>query len=222
MSPEVVLVRTGTANLASMRAGLARAGAEPRPARGADDVRDAARVLLPGVGAFAAARRALAEDGLDDALRDRIAAGRPTLCVCVGLQLLCAASEESPGTDGLGVVPGTVRRLGGGAASVAGGTNAGADAGAAVPPPGPVRVPQMGWNRLEPSPDARRLPAGHVYFANSYALLAPPEGWAVAVADHGGRFVGGLERGPVLACQFHPELSGPLGAALLRRWVEEA
>jgi imidazole glycerol phosphate synthase glutamine amidotransferase subunit len=197
------MVETGTANLASMRAGLTRAGAAVRPARDPEDVRDADFVLLPGVGAFAAARGTLAASGLDAALRDRIERDRPTLCVCVGLQVLAEASEESPGVAGLGVVAGVVRRF-----------EPCADAAA------PVRVPQMGWNRIEAGTDCRLLATGDVYFANSYALSDSPAGWAAATATHGRGFVAGFERGSVVACQFHPELSGATGAAVLRRWLE--
>lgn len=205
MSRTVVMVETGTANLASMRAGLTRAGATVRPANGPEDVRDADHVLLPGVGAFAAARGTLAATGLDEALRDRIERDRPTLCVCVGLQVLAESSEESPGVAGLGLVPGVVRRF-----------EPDAD------PAAPVRVPQMGWNRIDVDPGCRRLAAGEVYFANSFALFEPPAGWSAATGTHGRRFVAGFERGAVVACQFHPELSGAAGAAVLRRWLEGA
>lgn len=191
---QVLIVRTGVANLASVCAALRRRGVEPVPTRDADAVYASDRVILPGVGAFGAAMEAL-EGGLDDALRARIGADRPTLAVCVGLQVLCDASEESPGVTGLGVVPGIVRRF-----------------------PDTVTVPQLGWNRIEPTPQSP-LAAGHVYFANSYRLSALPEGFTGALADHGGPFVAALARGALLACQFHPELSGAYGSALLGRWL---
>jgi imidazoleglycerol phosphate synthase glutamine amidotransferase subunit HisH len=78
----------------------------------------------------------------------------------------------------------------------------------------------MGWNRLEASPGCRLLTSGSYYFANSYRVVEPPAGWHAAVGEYGGPFVGAIERGRVLACQFHPELSGPLGAGVLRRWAE--
>ncbi len=86
----------------------------------------------------------------------------------------------------------------------------------------PVRVPQMGWNRIEPAAGARTLrEAGQAYFANSYRLTEVPAGWQGARSCHGGPFVAAMEREGVLACQFHPELSGPFGARLLRHWIEE-
>jgi imidazole glycerol phosphate synthase glutamine amidotransferase subunit len=194
---EAVVVRTGTANLASVLAGLRRAGAEPRFAESARDVAEARRVVLPGVGAFAAAMRQLETDGLVEALATRITAGRPTLAVCLGLQLLCEESDESPGARGLGVLPIRVGKY--------------SDA---------VRVPQLGWNEVTPSEGCRLLEPGFAYFANSYRLAETPLGWSAALSEHDGPFVAAIEQGPVLACQFHPELSGGWGLCLLRRWME--
>lgn len=198
MSPRVYVVPTGVANSASVLAALRRLGAEPAVAVDGDAVRTAPHVVLPGVGAFAAAAAALAERGLGAALRERVAAGRSTLAICLGLQLLCSASEESPGVAGLGLVPDVVRRF-----------------------PAHVRVPQLGWNDVAPV-DGAALPAGTAYFANSYRLERVPAGWQGACSDHGGPFVAALARGGVLACQFHPELSGAYGERLLRRWLAGA
>ena len=196
---KVAVIRTGTANIASALAGLRRAGADPELTSDPDVVRRAAAAVLPGVGAFGAAVSELREHGLDRAVAERASAGRPLLCVCLGLQMLASASEESPGVNGLGVVPGTATRF-----------------------RGDVRVPQLGWNHIVPTPGARVLTEGYAYFANSYRLECIPEGWEGATAEHGGAFVAAVERGPVVACQFHPELSGTWGLALLRRWLEVA
>ena len=85
--------------------------------------------------------------------------------------------------------------------------------------PESVRVPQFGWNHVTANTDCRLIASGHAYFANSYRLAERPSGWAVATADHGGTFVAAMERGALLACQFHPELSGAYGHALLSRWI---
>jgi glutamine amidotransferase len=192
----VVVVPTGTANLASVRAALARLGANPRLAEDAAMLADATHVVLPGVGSFGAAMAGLREAGLDAALAARVRAGRPTLALCVGLQVLFEASDESPHATGLGVIPGHIRRF-----------------------PDSVRVPQFGWNRIAPAPGCRLVEPGYAYFANSYRVLEAP-GCAVATAEHGGRFVAALEQGRVLACQFHPELSGTYGHELIARWLE--
>jgi len=199
VSTGVYVVRTGTANLASVLAALERVGAACALTDDPREVERADRVVLPGVGAFAAAMEALRATGLDHALRARIEAGRRTLGICLGLQLFFEGSEESPGVEGLGILPGTVRRF----------TST------------TVRVPQLGWNAVEPGNGCALLTAGHAYFANSYRVDAVPAEWRAAYTEHGERFVSAFERGRVLACQFHPELSGAWGHALLRRWLEE-
>ena len=193
---EVVVCRTGTANLASVLAGLRRAGGAPRMAERPDEVRAASLVMLPGVGAFGAAMENLRASGMAAPLRERMAAGKPTLSICVGLQLLCRTSEESPGVAGLGLVDAAVTRF-----------------------PDSVRAPQFGWNRIDAAEGCAALTSGHAYFANSYRLAETPAGWSAAIADHGGPFVAAMERGAVVACQFHPELSGAYGRLLLERWI---
>jgi imidazole glycerol phosphate synthase glutamine amidotransferase subunit len=179
-------------------AAFRRLGASPRVSQDAAEIGAASHVMLPGVGAFGAAMARLVEHGLDAALRTRIEADRPTIGICVGHQLLFETSEESPGVRGLGVVPGEVGRF-----------------------PENVRVPQFGWNHVHAGEDARLLESGYAYFANSYRALEAP-GWGMAHATHGDRFVAAMERGNVVGCQFHPELSGAYGAALLARFLELA
>lgn len=192
----VAIVRTGVANLASVLAALGRAGAEAGLTTDPEVVARAERVILPGVGAYGAGRAALDATGVTEALVERVKQGRPTLGICLGMQLFFEASEETPGVPGLGVVQSEVRRF---------------DA------PG-IRVPQLGWNRVAPDTGCRFVQPGYALFANSFRATAAP-GWAVATADHGGAFVAAAERGDVLLCQFHPELSGAWGAALLARWL---
>lgn len=195
-APEVVIIRTGTANIASILAAFRRIGAAPRLAHDADDVAQADLVVLPGVGSFGASIEPLRADGTDEAILARIDADRSLLAVCVGLQLLAESSEESPGVQGLGVIPQRITAFTG------------------------VRTPQFGWNRITAQPGTHLLRTGDAYFANSYRLTDIPAGWSAATSDHGGPFIAGLERGAVLACQFHPELSGRWGLDLLSRWVE--
>lgn len=196
----VSVVRTSTANLASVGVAFERLGCAVRFVSDARAVARAARVVLPGVGAFAAAWRAVAADSLSEALGDRIAAGRPTLGICLGMQLMSAGSQEAPGTPGLGALSGVAERYGEG-----------------------VRVPQMGWNEVVPDDGCRIVPRGFAYFANSYRLTGPANAnaasWRSAWSHYGGPFLAAAERGAVVACQFHPELSGAYGRALLSRWV---
>ena len=195
----VTVVPTGTANLASVEAALRRCGAEPARSIEPRSLESDVPAVVPGVGTLRAAMERVRERRLDRPLRDRIERGRPTLLVCLGMQMLASESEESPGTRGLGVLPSTVRRF-----------------------PDRVRVPQLGWNRVEPDVAAATwMSPGYAYFANSFCLTDPPEGWSVAWATHGIPFVAALRRGAVLACQFHPELSDRWGHDLLQSWLEE-
>ncbi len=202
---EVAIIATGVANTASVCAAFERLGRAPRLTADPRDIARAPVLVLPGVGAFGPGMDALTRAGLVEPLIERLRAGRPLLAICLGLQLLAAASQESPGVAGLAVLPGAVTRLGG------------------------PRSPQMGWNAVEPPPGASLIRPGFAYFANTFALpLAPqpgrqgPPGWLAATAHYGGPFIAALERGPQLACQFHPELSGAWGAALLGRWLAVA
>ncbi|MET0697008.1 MAG: imidazole glycerol phosphate synthase subunit HisH [Acidimicrobiia bacterium] len=193
----MTIVPTGTANTASVVAALTRLGAAVEEAASAGDVETSPGVVLPGVGAFGSAMDRIESLGLAAAIRERIEVNRPTLAVCVGMQLFSRHSEESPGATGLKVLEETVVRFADG-----------------------VTVPQMGWNRVEPGPGSRFVESGWAYFANSYRIDRLPEGWVGSNTDHGGRFVSALEKGDVLACQFHPELSGEWGARLLDRWLQ--
>jgi imidazole glycerol phosphate synthase glutamine amidotransferase subunit len=196
MVGEVVIVRTGTANLASVVAALGRLGMESRISESPEDVTRAERLVLPGVGTLAAAMERLYECDLVESIRKRIAGDRPTLAVCLGMQIMCEGSEESPDMRGLGVVPGKITRF-----------------------PDGVRVPQLGWNKISSDDGCRYLADGYAYFANSYRLVDVPSGWRVARCDYAGEFVAAMERGNVLACQFHPELSGEFGLDIIKRWL---
>lgn len=196
MTHSTGIVQTGVANTASVEAALHRTGVEPTFIETADEVSELDRVIVPGVGAFGAGMEALRELGAVDALVERIEAGRPTFLVCLGMQLLCASSDESPGVDGLGVVDANIERF-----------------------PDGVTSPQFGWNTVEPESELAYIDPGYAYFANSYRLVEPPDDWQVATTDHGGRFVAAMEREAVLACQFHPELSGSYGQGIIERWV---
>lgn len=196
---EVVLMCTGTANLASVAAAFYRAGCSVRFSEAASDAGEAAIVVLPGVGAFGAVSERLDTLELRTPLGNRIKAGRPTMAVCLGMQLMGEGSEESPGAAGLGVISTVATSL-----------------------PEGVRRPQLGWNRVAAGAGCRLLKDGTAYYANSFKIDSIPDGWSGALTDHGGDFVAAIERGAVLACQFHPELSGAWGQALVERWLTTA
>jgi imidazole glycerol phosphate synthase glutamine amidotransferase subunit len=193
---DVVIVDSGVANLASIAGAFRRLNAGVVITADPATARDAARIVLPGVGAFGAGVAALRSRGLDTVIRDLASRGTPMLGICLGMQMLCEASEETPEVVGLGVIAETCRRL-----------------------PPHVRIPHLGWNGVSAEPGARFVASGVAAFANSYALRESPAGWTPAWSTHGVPFVAALERDPILACQFHPELSGAYGAALLERWL---
>ena len=197
MSEEVFIVSTGSANLASVQAALARAGVRSVVTQETATIEQASRLVLPGVGAFGAAMERLGQLGLRQAHASRVAQKRPTLAICLGFQILFDESEEDPGVKGLGVWPQTIGRF--------------------VKAP---RVPQFGWNEVIPQAACRFLEKGMVYFANSYRLSTIPQGATGALAEYGESFVAAIEYGGVLGCQFHPELSGALGQRILKRWLE--
>jgi len=195
MRRTVVVVETGAANTASVMAALDRLGACGVRAADPDAVRGADRVVLPGVGAFGPAMDRLVSTGQAEALIERIQADRPTLSICLGFQLLFRSSEESPGVAGLSVIDASISAFS-----------------------EDVLVPQMGWNQVRPGRGSTLQP-GWAYFANSFKADALPSDWGITLATHGRPFVAAAERGGVLACQFHPELSGAWGKTLLERWL---
>ena len=189
---KVVLADYGAGNLRSVTSALERAGAEASISTAAAEVRDAPLAVIAGVGHVESAARGLAASGLDEAIRERVAAGRPVLGICVGMQLLFGASEE--GGTGLELLAGSVRLI------------------------RARTVPHMGWNELvvpRPSALLDGLEGEDVYFAHSFAVEPEDDSVVVAVADHDGRIVAAVERGAVAGVQFHPERSAHAGARLL-------
>lgn len=194
--PTVTIIRTGVANTASLAASFTRLGLACKITEDRKAIEDAELLVLPGVGSIGSGAARLDALNIREILRARIGSDRPMLSVCLGMQLLAEASQETPGAKGLGVIPGQATRFS-----------------------SALRVPQMGWNEVTASLDGRILQSGTAYFANSFRLTESPAGWIAAYSDYDGPFVAALERNRTLACQFHPELSGEWGTALLARWA---
>ena len=197
----IAVLDYGIGNLRSAQKALQHVGADARLTADPALVRDAAAVVLPGVGAFGRCMEAIRAGGIDDLAHEAVASGRPFIGICVGMQLLYEASEETPGAVGLGILPGTVRRL-----------------------PDGVKHPQMQWNTLDivrPSPlfDGLDDPAW-MYFVHSYAAEASD--LTTATCDYGGPVTAAVSSGNVHATQFHPEKSGAAGLALLTNIVKLA
>jgi imidazole glycerol-phosphate synthase subunit HisH len=197
----VAVLDYGVGNLHSAAKALDRAGADVRVVPTVEAASGAAGLVVPGVGAYGACLNGLGTAGGAAAVAGWLAGGRPLLGICVGMQLLFEASEEGPVTDGVGVLPGKIRKLTGG-----------------------VKIPHIGWDEVSVRPGSRLL-AGledgtRFYFVHSYA--PEPEGDAVAaVCDYGGPFAAAVEHGNLFGTQFHPEKSGRAGLTLLASFVDQ-
>jgi len=197
----VVVLDYGSGNVRSAVRALRRAGAEVELTADAGAAVAAEGLVVPGVGAFAACMAGLDAVSARQILQRRRVAGRPTLGICVGMQVLFGEGvEHGVRTPGLAALPGTVTRL-----------------------KAPV-VPHMGWNTVT-APAGSVLFAGigdqRFYFVHSYGVAAPVElpGYLVTTAEHGAPFVAAVESPLLSATQFHPEKSGESGIALLRNWL---
>jgi imidazole glycerol phosphate synthase glutamine amidotransferase subunit len=198
--PDVAIIRTGAANLASVIAAFNRLSVTTRIVDEPGEVSDQDAVVLPGVGAFKTGIATLRNKGWDNTINHRFENDLPTLAICLGFQLLCKSSDEDPGSQGLGLLPVSVNRF-----------------------PDTVTIPQLGWNQIAGNPP---FETGFVYFANSFcatdSVTLAEAGWNVATTNHKIDFVAAVARGNWLACQFHPELSGDYGQQLLNCWLSQA
>ena len=207
MKPRVVVLDYGFGNIRSADRAVVRAGADTEVTADYTAALEAGALVVPGVGAFAACMSGLRAVRGDELIARRVAAGRPVLGICVGMQVLFAkGAEHGAVTDGCGQFAGTVDRL---------------DA--------PV-LPHMGWNTVAAPPGSVLFDGlgtgAWFYFVHSYAVrtwehaTAPgPDAPLVTWAEHGDRFVAAVEYGPLCGTQFHPEKSGDAGAVLLRNWL---
>ena len=194
----------GMGNLGSVANALAFLGAPARVLKGPDEMAACRALILPGVGAFGDCMANLRQWGYVEPLRAWMAADKPLLGICLGLQILCESSEESPGVEGFGVVPSPVVKFAGG--------------------PG-LKVPQIGWNRVRRAPGRpecplfRDVPDGtYFYFVHSY-YLPGAAGWDAGLTDYGGEYASAVWRGRTAAVQFHPEKSQQAGLRMLGNFV---
>lgn len=194
----------GMGNLGSVANALAFLGAPARVLERPEEMSACQALILPGVGAFGDCMANLRQRGYVEPLREWIAADRPLLGLCLGLQVLCESSEESPGVDGFGVVPSPVVKF--------------------VPSP-KLKVPQIGWNRVRPAPGRKcplfkGIPDGsYFYFVHSY-YLPGAAGWDAGLTVHGVEYASAVWRGRVAAVQFHPEKSQQAGLRMLQNFVD--
>ncbi len=198
----ISLLDYGAGNVRSLRNAIQSQGFSLTEIERPEDILKAERLIFPGVGAFGAAMQRLHALGYVEPLKAYLAEGRPYLGICIGLQTLFEGSDESPGVQGLGLIPGQIRRF---------------DASN-------LSVPHMGWNGvrvLRPSPLFADYGGEKLYFVHSYRAMPGPENadWVLATTDYGDPFVSAVQRGRVAAVQFHPEKSGAAGSRLLRHFL---
>ena len=220
----VVIIDYGMGNLRSVSKALESLGADARVSSNPQDVARAEKLILPGVGAFPAAMRELAARQLIDPIKAAIASGKPYLGICLGLQLLFDRGEEGEGADGLGILPGAVKRFSPQSIPRL-------RSGQAVHSP-PLKIPHMGWNQVK-SPQStvhspqkncsllRGIPNGSFfYFVHSY-YAEPSDRSVVALeTDYGRSFASMVWRDKLFATQFHPEKSQAVGLQLLKNFIE--
>lgn len=200
---KIGLIDYGRGNLRSVEKAFARVASLPERVDSAQGLMDKDLVVLPGVGAFGDAMKNLHERALVEPLRDWLRQGRPFVGLCLGYQLLFEGGEESPGVEGLGVIPGRVIRF----------------------DPSVGKVPHMGWNQVVFSAEATSRLGGdgegeYFYHVHSFYPAAVPDSAAACRTTYGNQtFVSGVMQGDLFAVQFHPEKSQSAGLGLLRAWL---
>ena len=197
----IALIDYGAGNLRSVENALKAAGGMPTVTADPDIVARADRIVLPGVGAFAACMGGLTAipgmvAAMERAVKDR---GTPFLGVCVGMQLLADAVHEHGRTPGLGWIGGDVRLM--------------------TPAPG-CKVPHMGWNDVVPAGDHPLIVPGEAYYLHSYIFDVADPAERLAATDHGGPITAAVGRDNIVGVQFHPEKSQAYGLALLARFLD--
>ena len=199
----IAILDYGSGNLRSAEQALTRIGGEVEVTSDFRKCLEASGLVVPGVGAFGHCMNGLRRVQGDELIRKRFELQRPTLGICVGLQVLFSGSSESPESSGVGVFQGLVERL-----------------------PAKV-VPHMGWNIVESNPKSELfggVEGERFYFVHSYAALAPNEESVKLIpswSEYGARFISALEYETLSATQFHPEKSGPAGLKFLTNWTKK-
>lgn len=189
-------------NLKSVEKALAFLGEESKITRDRKEVKDADKLILPGVGSFGTAMEQLKQYEIDKMLHEAAAVGKPILGICLGLQLLFDGSEESQGIEGLHLLEGSILR---------------------IPDTKGLKIPHIGWNSLKLEHDGRLFEGigkePYVYFVHSYYLKAKEEQVVTASTEYGVHIHASIEKGNLFACQFHPEKSSGTGLKILSNFA---
>lgn len=198
----IAIIDYDAGNLKSVQKALHYIGCDCIVTRDRQELGKADKVILPGVGSFGDAMANLKKYELDKVIRELVAENTPLLGICLGLQLLFEASEESPGVEGLGLLQGEIVR---------------------IPETYRLKIPHIGWNSLELKGDGRLFRGlkgrPYVYFVHSYYLKAREEAIVKATTDYGVHIHASVEKGNLFACQFHPEKSSGTGLAILQNFA---
>lgn len=189
-------------NLRSVEKALVSLGEEVIVSRDSSEILQADKVILPGVGSFGDAMNNLDKFGLVDTIKKVAASGTPFLGICLGLQLLFKESDETPGAEGLDILPGKILK---------------------IPAKDGFKIPHMGWNSLDVKPGAKLFKGlegnPYVYFVHSYYLKAADENIVAASTEYTTHIHASVESGNVFACQFHPEKSSEVGLKILKNFA---
>lgn len=198
----IAIIDYDAGNLKSVYKALISLGQDVIITRDKEEIMSADKAILPGVGNFDDAMVKLKEFGLVEVIRDFVATGKPILGICLGLQLFFEESEESVGTEGLGLLKGKIVR---------------------IPDGEGLKIPHMGWNSLEIRPEAKLFKGiangSYVYFVHSYYLKAEDESQVAATTEYGVKIHASVEYKNIFACQFHPEKSSDVGLKILENFA---
>lgn len=200
MSSQIVIIDYGMGNLHSVNKAIAAVGGDPLISNDTQVIAQASKLILPGVGAFGDCIANLHRAGLVTVLQEYLHSGRPFLGICLGMQVLFEGSDEAPGVQGLGYFKGMVRKL-----------------------PTDLKIPHMGWNKLElrsPSPLLTKACGEYVYFVHSFHAEPQEADCVTSVCAYGMEVTASVGKGSVQAFQFHPEKSSRVGLGLLKAFKE--
>lgn len=199
----IAVIDYDAGNIKSVEKALQSLGEDTVTTRDRETILAANGVILPGVGAFGDAMGKLQDYGLVSVIRECVDKGRPFLGICLGLQLMFESSEESPGVEGLSLLPGKIVR---------------------IPSDGGLKIPHIGWNNLRFSNEGRLFRGlsqdSYVYFVHSYYLQADEPEIVKATTEYGVQIHAAVEKNNLFACQFHPEKSSEVGMRILRNFIE--
>jgi len=197
----IAIIDYGVGNILNVKNAFERLGIDSIVTSNPKIILSASGAVLPGVGAFKDAMQSLLDSGLDKIVMERVYANKPTLGICLGMQLMCEESFEDGQTKGLGVFKGKIKKL-----------------------EVPLKVPHMGWNELEQvnkDPLVDQLPQpSYAYFVHSYYLTDYCDEDVLQVADYGVKVPATLRKDNMFGMQFHPEKSGAAGEALLKSFID--